>query len=146
MTAQPEHSQCPLVEMNTTTSLFIVCRYDSTTGTFTVPPGGDEYDYFFVYCLQIRQHNRNIHSAPWWRWTLLLLCLLFADTTAQPEHSQCPLVEMNTTTSLFIVCRYDSTTGTFTVPPGGDEYDYFSVYCLQIRQHNRNIHSAPWWR
>ena len=24
--------------------------------------------------------------------------------------------------------RYDSTTGTFTVPPGGDGYYYFSVY------------------
>ena len=35
---------------------------------------------------------------------------------------------MNTTTSLFIVCRYDSTTGTFTVPPGGDGYYYFSAH------------------
>ena len=27
-----------------------------------------------------------------------------------------------------IVCRYDSSTGTFTVPPGGDGFYYFSVY------------------
>ena len=118
MTAQPEHSQCPLVEMDSTTSLFIVYRYDSTMGTFTVPL--------------------------WWRWILLLLCLLFTDKTAQlehsqcplvemdsttslftdmtaqPEHSQCRLVEMDSTTSLFIVYRYDSTNGIFTVPPGGD--------------------------
>ena len=33
---------------------------------------------------------------------------------------------------LFIVYRYDSTTGTFTVPSGGDGFYYFSVYCLQI--------------
>ena len=132
MTAQPEHSQCPLLEMDSITSLFIVYRYDSTTGTFTVPPGGDGFYYFSVYCLQIRQHNRNIHSAPCWRWILLLLCLLFTDMTAQPEHSQCPLVEMDSITSLFIVYRYDNTTGTFTVPPVGDGFYYFSLYCLQI--------------
>ena len=49
MTAQPEHSQCPLVEMDSITSMFIVYRYDSTTGTFTVPPGGDGYYYFSTY-------------------------------------------------------------------------------------------------
>ena len=155
--------------MDSIASLFIVYRYDSTTGTFTVPPGGDGFYYFYVYCLQIRQYNWNIHSAPWWRWILLLLCLLFTDITVQPEHSQCPLVEMDsiaslfivyrydsttehsqcplvdtdTITPLFIVYRYDSTTGTFTVPPGGDGFYYFSVYCLQILQYNRNIHSAP---
>ena len=94
MTAQAEHLQCPLVEMDCITSLFIV----------------------YIYM------------------------------TAEPEHSQCALVEMDNITFLFIVYRYDSATGTFTVPPGGDGYYNFSVYCLQIRQHNRNIHSAPWWR
>ena len=146
MTIQLEHSQCPLVEMDTITSLFIIYRYDNTTGTFTVLPGGDGFYYFFVYYLQIWQYNWNIYSALWWRWILLLLCLLFTDTTAQPEHSQCPLVEMDSFISLFIVYRYDSTTRTFTVPPGGARFYYFSVYCLQIRQHNRNIRSAPWWR
>ena len=83
---------------------------------------------------------------------------MVAHTTVQQEYSQCPLVEMDNITSLFIVYRYDSTTktftvplvekaiitslfivyrydsttGTFTVPPGGDGYYYFSVYCLQI--------------
>ena len=218
MTAQPQHSQCPLVELDSITSLFIVYRYDSTTGTFTVPSGGGGFYYdsvyclqiqqqtgkftvplvevdsiaslfigdglycFSVYCLQIRQHNwninsalwwrwillllcllftdmtaqRNIHSAPWWRWILLHLCLLFTDTTTQLEYSQFPwwrwillrlcLLEMACITSLFIVYRYDSTTTTFTVPSGGAGFYYFSVYCLQIRQHNRNIHSALWWR
>ena len=28
--------------------------------------------------------------------------------------------------------RYDSSTGTFTVPPGGDGYYYFSVYCTVL--------------
>ena len=37
---------------------------------------------------------------------------------------------MDSITSLFIVYRYESTTGTFTVPPGGDGYYYFSVYLL----------------
>ena len=27
-------------------------------------------------------------------------------------------------------CRYDSSTGTFTVPPGGDGFYYFSTYLL----------------
>ena len=44
------------------------------------------------------------------------------------EHSLCLLVEMVYITSIFIVYRYDSTTGTFTVPSGGDGYYYFSVY------------------
>ena len=35
--------------MDSITSLFIVYRYDSTTGTFTVPPGGDGFYYFAVY-------------------------------------------------------------------------------------------------
>ena len=50
--------------------------------------------------------------------------------TAQPEHSQCPLVEMGSITSLFIVYRYDSTTGTFTVPPGGNGFYYLSTFLL----------------
>ena len=33
---------------------------------------------------------------------------------------------------VIVVYRYNSTTGTFTVPPGGDGFYYFSVYCLQI--------------
>ena len=35
---------------------------------------------------------------------------------------------MDSVTSLFIVYRYDSTTGTFTVSPGGDGYYYFSTF------------------
>ena len=50
---------------------------------------------------RLKSPHRYIHSAPWWRWILLLLCLLFTDTTAQPEHSQFPLVEMATTTFQF---------------------------------------------
>ena len=56
---------------------------------------------------------------------------MFTDTTVQPEHSQCPLVEMNTTTSLFIVYRYDNRTGTITVPPGEDGFYYLSIYCYR---------------
>ena len=54
--------------------------------------------------------------------------IFFTDMIAQPEHSHCPLVEMDFLTCLFIVYRYDSTTGTFTVPSGGDRFYYFSVY------------------
>ena len=130
MTAQQEHSQCPLVEMISITSMFIDYTHDSSTGTFTVTPSGGSFYYFSVYCLQIWQHNRNIHSAPLWKQFLLLLCLLFTDMTAQQKHLQCPLVEAVSFTSLFIVYRYDSTTGTFTVPPGGDGYYYFSIHFL----------------
>ena len=35
--------------MDSVTSLFIVYRYDSTTGVFTVPPGGNGFYYFTVY-------------------------------------------------------------------------------------------------
>ena len=66
---------------------------------------------------------------PRWQWIPLTLCLLFIDKIGQ---SQCPLFEMDAITSLFIVYRYDSKTGTFTVPSGGDGFYYFSVYCLQI--------------
>ena len=37
-------------------------------------------------------------------------------------------MEIGSIASLFIVYRYDSTTGTFTVPSGGDGFYYFSVY------------------
>ena len=49
MTPQQGLSQCPLVEMGSITSLFIVFRNDNMTGTFTVPPGGDGYYYFSVF-------------------------------------------------------------------------------------------------
>ena len=39
-------------------------------------------------------------------------------------------VETDSITFMFIVYRYDSTTGTFTVPSGGDGYYYFSTYLL----------------
>ena len=29
-----------------------------------------------------------------------------------------------------LICRYDSSTGTFIVPSGGDGYYYFSIYFL----------------
>ena len=31
-----------------------------------------------------------------------------------------------------LINRYDSTTGTFTVPPGGDGFYYFSTYLLVV--------------
>ena len=37
-------------------------------------------------------------------------------------------METDSTTSLFYIYRYDSTTGTFIVPPGGDGFYYFSTY------------------
>ena len=51
---------------------------------------------------------------------------------AQQECSQFPLVEMESTTSLPIlfISSYDSTTGVFTVPPGGDGVYYFSTYVM----------------
>ena len=49
MTAQLEYSQCLPVEMDFITSLFIVCRYNNSTGIFTVPSGGNGYYYFSVF-------------------------------------------------------------------------------------------------
>ena len=37
-------------------------------------------------------------------------------------------METDSTISLFYIYRYNSTTGTFTVPPGGDGLYYFSAY------------------
>ena len=111
--------------------LLLLCyRYHSTTGTYTVTSGGDGFYYFAVYCLQIWQHNFNSHSDLWWKWIILLLCLLFTDMRVQPKHSQCPLVDMDVITSLFIVYRYDNATSTFTVTSGGNGFYYFFVYCL----------------
>ena len=39
---------------------------------------------------------------------------------------------MDSTNSLIILCRYDNTTGTFTVPPGGDGFYYFSVFLIMV--------------
>ena len=33
-------------------------------------------------------------------------------------------------TKLFFIDRYNNTTGTFKVPPGGDGFYYFSIYLL----------------
>ena len=65
--------------MESTTSLPIlfISSYDSTTGVFTVPPGGD--------------------------------------ATSLP---------------ILFISSYDSTTGVFTVPPGGDGVYYFSTYLI----------------
>ena len=55
--------------------------------------------------------------------------------TAQQDCSQFPLVEMESTTSLPIlfISSYDSTTGLFTVSPGGDGVYYFSTYLIYFQ-------------
>ena len=134
--------------------ILFIFSYKSTRGVFTVPPSGDGVYYFSTYLIyfQLWQHNRSVHSAPWWRCSILPLYLsyLFSVITAQQECSQCPLVEMESTTSLPIlfIFSYDSRTGVFTVPPGGDVVYYLSTYLIyfQLWQHNRSVHSAPWWR
>ena len=52
--------------------------------------------------------------------------------TAQQECLQFPVVEMESSTSLPIlfISSYDSTTGVFTVPLGGDGMYFFSTYML----------------
>ena len=87
------------MERDFITSLFTVHNTDRRTRTFTGPPGG-----------------------------VVLLCLLFTHMTAQLEYSQSLLVKMDSITSLFIVCRYNNSTGIFTVPCSGNGYYYFSVF------------------
>ena len=62
--------------------------------------------------------------------TIFCVSYLFQDMTAPQECSQFPLVEKECTTSLTIlfISSYDSKTGVFTVPPGGDGVYYFSNY------------------
>ena len=48
-------------------------------------------------------YQYNTFTVSWWNWIPLIVCQV-------------------------LFCRYDSTTGTFTVPPGGDGYYYFSAY------------------
>ena len=66
---------------------------------------------------------------------VIIAITLFLATTAQQECLQFPLVEMESTTSLPIlfISRYDSTTGVFTVPPGGDGVYYFSTYLIYFQ-------------
>ena len=52
------------------------------------------------------------------------------DMSAQLKHSKCHLVEIDSTNSLLYNYRYNTTEGTFTVPPGGDGYYYFTTYLL----------------
>ena len=81
MTAQPEHSQCPLVEMDSITSLLIVYRYDITTGIFTVPPGGDGFYYFSVFLVvnvdEYGTFDLDLNGET--------LCTAYADTTDTPD-------------------------------------------------------------
>ena len=67
-----------------------------------------------------------------WFTSSLYISYLFQAMTARQECSQCSLVEMESTTSvpILFISSYNSTTGVFRVPPGGDGVYYFSVYVL----------------
>ena len=99
------------MESTTSVPILFISSYDSTTEVFIVPPGGDGIYYFSTY-----PH-------------------LFPVMTAQQKSSQCPLVEMESTISLpmLFISSYDSTTGVFTVPPGGVGVYYFSTYLIYFQ-------------
>ena len=91
MTAQTEYLQCPLVETESNTSLFVVCRYDSTTGTFTVPSGGDGLYYFSDYVLvddgEFGYFDMRINGE--------MICAAFAqntDTTTDQTTTSCSAI------------------------------------------------------
>ena len=82
----------------------------------------------------------NMSSRSYGKLTLPISNHLFPDMIAQQECSHLPLVERECTISrpFLFISRYDSTTGVFTVPPGGDGVYYFSTYVLlQIGEYGR---------
>ena len=110
MTAQQECSQCPYLEeippgVYTSLPILFISSYDSTTGVFTVPPGGDGvYTSLPILFISRYDSTTGVFTVPPWYgttdapWemesTLLYLSYLFPDMTAQQECSQCPLEEM----------------------------------------------------
>ena len=82
--------------------------------------------------------------------------ILLPYITAQRKYSQFPLVEIECTISLPIVfiSSYNSTTGVFTVPPGGDGFYHFSItlqnqagerghFQIQLNGHNKCTAHLP---
>ena len=99
------------MECITSLPILFISSYGNTTVMFTVPSGGDGVYYFSTYLIyfQLWQHKSNVHSSLWWRWSVLLLYL-----------------------SYLFPPSYDSTTGVFTVPPGGDGVYYFSLFLIYL--------------
>ena len=68
---------------------FIVYRYNSTTGTFTVPPGGDGFYYFSVY-LTVVWHKSGMFDI---RINRERICTAFGETdtsrVADTVHTSC---------------------------------------------------------
>ena len=68
--------------MDSITSLFIVHRYDSTTGTFAVPPGGDGYYSFTVfltaYSGEVVYFDLELNGE--------LSCTVYIDLTGSPDN------------------------------------------------------------
>ena len=69
----------PPLEMESTTSLPIlfISSYDSTTGVFTVPPGGDGMYYFSIYVL--------VETGEWGHFDMMLNDDVISST--YPDHS-----------------------------------------------------------
>ena len=84
MTTLLKHLQFHMVETDSTTSLFTVYRYHSSTGTFTVPPGGDGFYYFSVYLLahgaESAIFNVELNGE--------LLCTNYSDLTESPSSDE----------------------------------------------------------
>ena len=107
--------------MQSDTLIWPNCTFDSATRVFHVPSDSDGSSFFILYISNSSTKTFTLPPGV----VEGILCLLFYWYTSSTGTFTAPTG--GDITSLFIVYRYNSTTGAFTVSPGGDGYFYFSL-------------------